>query len=164
MKQQCSTQPDQCASAIYTVIQSLIDSQEALVEVGEKLEDADLKRFFLAESLRRAEFRGELESILNQEGVGNLLEGETEPGPVRRVLAELRLRSHEAGGHRLLATAEQGEDAAREAYSRAIKTFPPTPILQLLSSQAAHIEESRDFVKAARESAAFELSARDRAA
>ena len=30
-------------AAVYTVIQSLIDSQEALVEIGEKLADPNLK-------------------------------------------------------------------------------------------------------------------------
>jgi uncharacterized protein (TIGR02284 family) len=51
----------------------------------------------------------------------------------------------------LLATAEEGEDAAREAYDNAINGSMPLPIRQLLTSQAAHIQESHDFMKAARE-------------
>jgi uncharacterized protein (TIGR02284 family) len=152
--QHSSYELEQYGSAIYSVIQSLIDSQEALVEIGEKLHDQDLKRFFLSESLKRAEFRGELESVLNQEGVGRLRESEMPPGPVQRTLADLRLRSHDVGFHTLMATAEQSEDADREAYNVAINAFPPTPILQLLSSQASHIEETHDFVKAARGRAA----------
>jgi uncharacterized protein (TIGR02284 family) len=151
--QHSSHQLEQSGFAIYSVIQSLIDSQEALVEIGERLEDKDLREFFLVESLRRAQFRGELESVLNQEGVGNLRESETKPGEVQRALAELRLRPHDAGDQKLLATAELGEDAVREAYSNAIKAFPPTPILQLLTSQASHVEASYDLVRAARERA-----------
>lgn len=147
--QQSSNSPNQSGSAIYTVIQSLIDSQEALVEIGEKLGDQELKRYFLAESLKRAEFRGQLESVLNQEGVGNLRTSITEPGSVQRALADLRLR--EAGEHTLLATAEQGEDAAREAYSNAINAYLPPSVRQILASQASQIEESYDFVKAALE-------------
>jgi uncharacterized protein (TIGR02284 family) len=139
--------------AIYTVIQSLIDSQEALVEIGERLEDKDLKQFLLAESLKRAEFRGQLESVLNQEGVGNLRESETVPGPVQSALADLRLRPHDAGFHALMATAEQGEDAAREAYDHAISAYLPLPMRELLTAQASHIQESHDFVKAVRERA-----------
>jgi len=149
--QHSSYEVEQSGRAIYSLIQSLIDSQEALVEIGEKLEDQDLKRFFLTESLKRAEFRGELESVLNQEGVGNLREGETAPGPAQRTLAKLRLHGHDAGDHSLLTTAEQGEDAAREAYSSAIHANLPTPVLDLLASQALHIAESHDFVKAARD-------------
>jgi uncharacterized protein (TIGR02284 family) len=152
--QHFSNQSDQSGSAIYAVIQSLIDSQEALVEIGEKLEDQDLKRFFLTESLKRAEFRGELESVLNQEGVGNLRTSMAEPGSVQRALADLRFKQHDAGKQRLLATAEQGEDAAREAYTNAINTFLPVSVRQLLAEQASHIAESHDFLKAAIDRAA----------
>jgi uncharacterized protein (TIGR02284 family) len=144
----------QSGSTLYTVIQSLIDSQEALVEVGERLEDKDLKRFFLAESLKRAEFRVELESALNQEGVADLCEGEAAPGPVQSALTHLRLRSHEACFDALMATAELGEEAARQAYAHAINTILPPSIEKLLTSQASHISESHNFLKAARQRAA----------
>jgi len=145
---------EQTGFAIYGVIQSLIDSQEALVEIGEKIEDQDLKRFFLAESLKRAEFRSELESLLNQEGVGRLRESHTRPGTVQRTLAGLRLKPRDVDEDKLLATAEQGEDAAREAYRYAIHAFLPHPVRELLAAQASHIQETHDFVRAARQRAA----------
>jgi uncharacterized protein (TIGR02284 family) len=139
----------QAGAAIYAVIQSLIDSQEALVEVGEKLSDQNLRHFFLAESLKRAEFRGELEIVLNQEGVGNLRESGAKPGSVQRALACLRSGLRDAGDHTLLATAEQGEGAAKVAYDNAISAVRPPPIRDLLTAQASHIQESRDVLKAA---------------
>jgi len=139
----------QAGSAIYAVIQSLIDSQEALVEVGEKLSDQQLRHFFLAESLKRAEFRGELETVLNQEGVGHVRESDIVSGSVQRALSGLRSRLREAGDHTLLATAEQGEDAAKVAYDNAISAIPLMPIRNLLTSQASHIQESHDVLKAA---------------
>ncbi len=138
----------QAEAAIHAVIESLIDSQEALVEIGEKLADRNLKRYFLIESLKRAQFRGELESILNQEGVSDLRESGTSAGAVHRAWANLKSQLG-GGDHTLLATAEQGEDAAVEAYENAINTSMPLPIRQLLTTQSAHIQESRDFVKAA---------------
>ena len=149
--QHSSHELEQSGSAIYSVIQSLIDSQQALVEIGEKLEDQNLRRFFLTESLKRAEFRGELESVLNQEGVGNLRQSAAKPGCVQRALADLRFKPHDAGEHVLLATAEQGEDEARTAYSNAINAHLPVSVRQLLASQASHIAKSHDFVRAARE-------------
>jgi uncharacterized protein (TIGR02284 family) len=135
-------------SAIYTVIQSLIDSQEALVEIGEKLQDPNLRRFFLGESLQRAEFRGELEAILNQEGANGLHESGTAAGIVRR--AWVTIKSRFSGGDRsLLATAEEGEFAAQEAYLSALSTALPGPFRKILSAQANHIHESHDVVKAA---------------
>jgi uncharacterized protein (TIGR02284 family) len=149
-------------TAIYSVIESLIESQEALVEIGEKLADLNLKRFFLTESLKRAEFRGELESILNQEGVSALRRSHpAECAPTR--LAEravyhstmgLRSLLRDAGEETLLATAEQGEDAAREAYDHAMSAYLPGPVREVLASQASHIQQSQNFVKAARVRAA----------
>jgi uncharacterized protein (TIGR02284 family) len=134
--------------AIHTVIESLIDSQEALVAIGEKLEDRSLKRFFLSESLTRAQFRGELESVLNQEGISDMREAGTTAGTVHRAWAGLKFKLG-GGDHTLLTTAEQGEDAAREVYDNAIQTTLPLPLRQLLTSQAAHIQETHDFMKAA---------------
>ncbi len=142
----------QAESAIHNVIESLIDSQEALVEIGEKLQDRTLKHYLLAESLKRAQFRGELESILNQEGVSDLRESGTAAGAVHRAWANLKSRLG-GGDHTLLATAEEGEEAATEVYGNAINTSMPLPLRQLLTSQAAHIQESRDFLKAARDRA-----------
>ena len=138
----------QTESAIHTVLESLIDSQEALVAIGEKLEDRNLKHFFLTESLTRAQFRGELESVLNQEGISNLRESGTTAGALHRVWARLKFKLG-GGDHTLLATAEQGEDAAREVYDNAIQAALPLPLRKVLASQAAHIQETHDFMKAA---------------
>jgi uncharacterized protein (TIGR02284 family) len=138
----------QTESAIHTVIESLIDSQEALVAIGEKLEDRGLKHFFLAESLTRAQFRGELESVLNREGISDLREGGTTAGALHRAWAGLKFKLG-GGDHTLLATAEQGEDAAREIYDNAIQAALPLPLRQVLTSQAAHIQQTHEFMKAA---------------
>jgi uncharacterized protein (TIGR02284 family) len=149
--QHTSHELEQSGSAIYSVIQSLIDTQQVLVEIGEKLGSKELKHFFLSESLKRAEFRGELESILNQEGVGNLRRSTAKPGCVQRALADLRIKSRDAGEQILLATAELGEDEARTAYANAINAHLPVSVRQLLASQASHIAESHEFVKTALE-------------
>jgi len=138
----------QAESAIHTVIESLIDSQEALVAIGEKLADRNLKHFFLAESLTRAQFRGELESILNQEGISDLREEAATAGAAHRAWVGLKFKLG-GGDYTLLVTAERGEDAAKEIYENAIQATLPQPLRQALSSQAAHIQETKEFVKAA---------------
>jgi uncharacterized protein (TIGR02284 family) len=105
----------------------------------------------MAESLKRAEFRGEIESVLHREGVRDIKEAGTTAGTVHRAWADLKSRLG-GGDHTLLATAEQGEDAARDAYDKAMDTYLPLPVRQLLTSQAAHVQSSHDFVKAARDS------------
>jgi uncharacterized protein (TIGR02284 family) len=146
--QVASEKLQQGQAAIYTVIQNLIDSQEALVEVGEKLADPDLKRFLLNESLVRAEFRGELEAILNFEGVGDLRETGTTAGTVHRAWAGFRFRFN-GDDHTLLAAAEQGEEEAEEAYELALEAHLRLPIRQVLTVQAVHIQAVHEYIKAA---------------
>jgi uncharacterized protein (TIGR02284 family) len=148
---QPSKELEQAESAMQSVIDALIDSQEAFQQIGNELKDEMLKHYFMAESLKRAEFRGEIESVLHREGVRDINEGGTTAGTVHRAWADLKSRLG-GGDHTLLATAEQGEDAARDAYDKAMDTYLPLPIRQLLTSQAAHIQSSHDFVKAARDS------------
>src|ERR1700678_2407629 len=72
------------------VIQSLIDGQDAFQNICEELKDETLKRFFLAESLQRAAFRGELETVLHQEGVHDISESGSAGGAIPRAWGALK--------------------------------------------------------------------------
>lgn len=139
-------------SALQCVIDNLVDSQEALQQIGEKLQDNVVKKFLLAESLRRAEFRGDLETVMHQEGVHDITESGTTAGTVHRAWAGLKARLG-GGDHTLLATAETCEDGVKDAYERALDAYLPLPVRQLLRSQITHVQLSRDYVRAAREHA-----------
>ncbi len=134
-----------------SVIESLIDGQEGFQKIGDEITDPSLKQRFLQESLTRASFRGDLEEVLHQEGVHDIKEKGSVSGSLHRTWGELK---HKLGGgdHTLLETAEQGEDVAKKAYTTALEKELPLPIRQLLTTQAAHIQASHDFVKAARDS------------
>jgi len=136
--------------ALSQVIDNLIDGQEGFRKIGEELKDETFRLYFLAESLNRAQFRGDLETVLHQEGVHDIQEHGTAKGTILRTWAELKAK---LGGddHSLLETAEQGEDAAKAAYADALDRDMPFPIRQLLEKQAAHIQASHDYVKAARD-------------
>lgn len=139
-------------TVLHDVIASLIDGQEGFRDIGEKLEDDTLKRYFLAESLKRAQFKGELEDVLVKEGVSDAYkESGSVAGTLHRTWGDLKAKLG-GGDHTLLETAEQGEDRAKKAYADALKHELPLPIHQLLSTQAAHIQTSHDYVRAARDS------------
>jgi uncharacterized protein (TIGR02284 family) len=133
-----------------SVISILIDGQEGFQKLGDEFKDENLRLQFLSESLTRAQFRGNLETVLHQEGVHDIKESATANGTALRIWAELKSKLG-GGDHTLLETAEQAEDAAVQAYDEALATELPLPVRQILSSQAAHIEEFHDFVKAARD-------------
>ncbi len=132
--------------ALKSVINTLQDSQKGFADIGEHLKDESLKRYFLAESLKRASFRGDLEEILHQNGVHDIKETGTTTGALRRVWGDLKAKLG-GGDHALLETAEQGEDEAKKAYKEALNQNLPLPVRQLLADQQAHILISHDFVR-----------------
>jgi uncharacterized protein (TIGR02284 family) len=136
---------------LYSVTEILHDGQEGFQKIGDEIKDPVLKAYFLNESLRRAEFRGELETLLRDQGVHDIKEKGTAAGTMRSVWAELKVKLG-GGDHTLLETAEQGEDAAVHAYDEALcNTDLPLPVRKTLSTQNAHIQTSHDYVKAARD-------------
>jgi uncharacterized protein (TIGR02284 family) len=138
--------------SLISVIDSLIDSQEGFQKIGDEMKDENLRLYFLTESLTRAQFRGELETVLHQEGVHDIKEHGTANGTAMRIWAELKSKLG-GGDHTLLETAEQSEDAAKSAYEEALAGELPLPVREILFKQALHVENSHDFVKAARDNA-----------
>ncbi len=139
--------------ALKSVINTLQVSQKGFADIGEHLKDESLKRYFLAESLKRASFRGDLEEILHQNGVHDIKETGTTTGVLRRVWGDLKAKLG-GGDHALLETAEQGEDEAKKAYKEALNQNLPLPVRQLLADQQAHILISHDFVRTHRDALA----------
>jgi uncharacterized protein (TIGR02284 family) len=131
---------------LLSVINSLQDSQKGFADIGEHLKDESLKRYFLAESLKRASFRGDLEEALHQNGVHDIKETGTTAGALHRVWGDLKVKLG-GGDHGLLETAETGEDEAKKAYADALNQELPLPIRQLLAEQQAHILTSHDYVR-----------------
>lgn len=139
--------------ALNSLISTLLDSQKGFADIGDHLKDESLKRYFLAESLKRASFRGDLEEILHQNGVHDIKESGTTAGTLHRVWGDLKAKLG-GGDHALLETAEQGEDEAKKAYKDALDQDLPLPVHQLLAEQQAHILTSHDYVRSHRDALA----------
>ena len=136
--------------ALRGLVNVLLDSQKGFADIGEHLKDETLKRYFLAESLKRANFRAELENELHRLGQADVKESGTTAGAVHRYWGDFKAKLG-GGDHSLLETAEQGEDAAKKAYAEALDQDLPLPLRQLLTEQQSHILMSHDFVKRARD-------------
>ena len=137
-------------SVLKAIVNILEDSQKGFADIGEHLQDETLKRYFLAESLKRANFRGELENELHRHGVADVHETGTTAGAIHRTWGDLKAKLG-GGDKTLLETAESGEDTAKKAYAEALKQDLPVPIRQLLTEQQSHVLASHDFVKAQRD-------------
>jgi uncharacterized protein (TIGR02284 family) len=139
--------------ALNELISTLLDSQKGFADIGEHLKDETLKRYFLAESLKRASFRGNLEEVLHQNGVHDIKESGTATGTIHRVWGDLKAKLG-GGDHTLLETAEQGEDDAKKAYADVLDQDLPLPVRQLIAEQQAHILTSHDYVRSHRDALA----------
>ena len=137
-------------TVLKSVINILEDGQKGMAEIGDRLKDEALKRYFLAESLKRARFRGELENELHRHGVHDVHVTGTVAGTLYRAWGELKAKLG-GGDATLLETAEQGEDEAKKAYKDALDQELPMPIRQLLTEQQTHVLMSHDFVRAHRD-------------
>jgi uncharacterized protein (TIGR02284 family) len=132
------------------VINALEDSQNGMAEIGQHLKDPTLRRYFLVESLRRANFRAELENVLHRTGIHDVHETGTATGALYRAWAELKAKL--GGGDRtLLETAEQGEDETGKAYKDALDRDLPVPTRQLLTGQQTHILMALDYIRSQRD-------------
>ena len=136
------------------VIKVLQDGQKGFADIGEHLNDETLKRYFLAESLKRANFRAELENELHRAGMADVKESGSTVGALHRAWGDLKAKLGMGSDHELLATAEQGEDTAKKAYQDALEHNLPLPIRQLLTEQQSHIQSSHDYVKSHRDAKA----------
>jgi uncharacterized protein (TIGR02284 family) len=136
--------------ALTSVINILIDGQKGFAEIADHLKDETLKRYFLAESLQRARFRGDLEEVLHQNGFHDIKESGTTAGTLHRVWSDLKARLG-GGDQSLLSAAEEGEDAATDAYADVLNQDLPLPIRQILAEQQAHVLGSHEYVKGYRD-------------
>jgi len=138
-------------SVLQNVVEHLIDSQQTFKEIGEQLKDETLKHYFLAESLKRSSFKGDLEDVLIKEGKWDAFkEKGSVGGALHRAWGDLKARLG-GGDHALLETAESVGDKSKEVYAEALQHHLPLPIHQLLSQQAAHIQASHDYIRIARD-------------
>jgi len=129
------------------VITSLQDGQKGFADFGEHLKDETLRRYFLAESLKRASFRADLEAELHRAGVHDVNDSGSVAGTLHRAWGDLKVKLGAGDDHSLLATAEQGEDEAKKVYKDALEQDLPLPIRQLLTEQQAHVLTAHDYVK-----------------
>jgi uncharacterized protein (TIGR02284 family) len=129
------------------VVEVLHDGHKGFAELAEHIKDPQVKAFFVKESQTRAEYANELESavLLKTDEAG------TASGAIHRFWGDLKGK---LGGsdHTLLETAEQGEDAAKEAYQKALReTALRGSVRQILMKQQSHVQQSHDQVKAFRD-------------
>jgi uncharacterized protein (TIGR02284 family) len=133
------------------LIETLLDGHKGFIELEKNLKDPEARQLFREETLVRANFAAELENELHHLGVKDVKVASSTAGKVHRAWGELKARLG-GGDHALLATAEKGEDEAKEAYEKALTGEDlPLPLRELVLRQQRHILAAHERVKALRD-------------
>ena len=85
-----STRNRETERVLLDVIKTLQDGQKGFADIGEHLKDEQVKRYFLAESLKRANFRAELENELHRAGMADIEESGSVAGALHRAWGDLK--------------------------------------------------------------------------
>jgi uncharacterized protein (TIGR02284 family) len=132
---------------VTNVVEVLHDGHKGFSELAGHIKESQIKVFFAKESQTRAEYARELESAAGLEKK----EAATAAGTMHRFWGDLKGKLG-GGDHTLLETAEQGEDAAKETYKKALQESAISGnVRQILQKQQTHIQQAHDQVKAFRD-------------
>ena len=141
-------------TTLKNLVQILNDGKEGFQQSAENVKNPQLKEVFARFSLQRSKFAGQLESellALGEEDPQN--EGTTVSGKLHRAWIDLKSAITKGDDHAVLAEAERGEDAAKDAYKTALENDNlPAPLREIITAQQAEVQAAHDEVKALRDS------------
>jgi len=127
------------------------DGEKGYNDAAEHAKSADLKAFFRQQGSERARFATQLETELTR--LGEEIKKETGhfTGALHRAWIDVK-QTLGGGDHAVLESVEQGEDAAKESYQKALQGGLPESVLVLVREQAQAIFVAHDQVKSLRDS------------
>ena len=126
------------------------DGEKGYSDAAEHAKSADLKAFFRQQGSERARFATQLEAELRRLGEEVKKEGHVS-GALHRAWIDVK-QTLGGGDHALLESVEQGEDAAKESYQKALQGGLPESVLVMVREQAQAIFVAHDQVKSLRDS------------
>lgn len=141
---------DDVISTLNGLIETCKDGQEGFKEAAEGIERSDLKSLFYEFSQQRAQFAGELQSLVqtlggDPENTGSLA------GSLHRGWINIKSAVTGKDEASILNECERGEDAAKSAYKEASEQSFPSYILDTIQTQYASVKQAHDRIKALRD-------------
>jgi len=140
---------DKIVDQLNGLIEICKDGQEGFRQAAEKVVSPDLKLYFNEESLIRSRMKGDLQAEVVRLGSNPDTQG-TVAGALHRTWFDFK-SAIGVSDHSILASVENGEDAAVNAFEKALKEPLPGDLLQLIERQYLSVKATHDRVKALRD-------------
>ena len=147
--------PDQkeIISTINDLIETLKDGQKGFKEAADAVKDPRLKSLFTEYSQQRSRFASELQTQARSVGEAEPETGGTTAGAMHRGWINLKSAITSGDDAAILAECERGEDAAVEAFEKAMRNELPLPVRDIVSRQFSEIKSAHDRIKNLRDAA-----------
>ena len=143
---------DEVISTLNGLIETCKDGQEGFQEAAEGVESQNLKMFFYECSQQRAEFTGELQSLVRSLG-GDPETTSSFAGSLHRGWINIKSAVTGSDDAAILNECERGEDSAKNNYKSALEENLPANVAETVQKQYAAVQSVHDKVKALRDSA-----------
>ena len=143
---------DDVISTLNGLIETCKDGQEGFKQAAEGILDSQIKAKFYEFSQQRAQFTGELQTLVRELG-GDPENAGSVAGSLHRSWIDIKsvVTGQDAGA--ILNEAERGEDYAKAAYQKALEQNLPAQVQSAVSNQFGAIKEAHDQVRAMRDAA-----------
>jgi uncharacterized protein (TIGR02284 family) len=133
-------------SVMNDLIETLKDGENGFREAAEAVRDSQLASLFEEYSQQRAQFAAELQMEVGRLG-GNPERSGSTAGALHRGWIDLKAAIAGNNESQIISECERGEDAAKEAYERALQKNLSTDIRIIVQSQAEQIKEAHDRIR-----------------
>ena len=137
---------DHAISVLNDLIQTCKDGQEGFQTASEGVKNTSLKSLFSQYSLQRAQFAGVLQQEVNRLG-GSPETGGSVSASLHRGWMNIKSAVTGSDESAIVAECERGEDAARDAYQKALKEHLPVDVRSMVESQFTEVKQGHDKVR-----------------
>ncbi|HRH43689.1 MAG TPA: PA2169 family four-helix-bundle protein [Pyrinomonadaceae bacterium] len=143
---------DDVISTLNGLIETCKDGQEGYKQSAEGVTNSDLKTTFYEFSQQRAQFVGELQTLVRELG-GDPENSGSISGAIHRGWIDLKSAITGNNDAAILNEAERGEDIAKGYYKDAAEKNLPANVLSVVHKQYQAVQSAHDKVKILRDSA-----------
>jgi uncharacterized protein (TIGR02284 family) len=143
---------DDVISCLNGLIETAKDGQQGFQEAADGVERSDLKSLFYEFSQQRAQFAGDLQTLVRSLG-GDPENSGSIGGAIHRGWINIKSAITGNDEQAVLNEAERGEDIAKAEYKKALEGNLPANVRETVQNQYGSVQAAHDRVKALRDSA-----------